>query len=98
MLQHHHSSSPGQTPSSVMSELQNTRAGWEHCVLGSGTPKNELPWCSSLLLRLAAAAGAERCSLFSTGAETLGAKKNARSYKKAGEQRDIHGELQSAAS
>lgn len=28
----------------------------------------------------------------------LRAKKNVRSYKKAGEQKDIHGELQSAAS
>lgn len=40
---------------------------------------------------LAAAAGAERCSVFSTGAAAPGAKKNARSYKKSGEQRHIHG-------
>lgn len=43
---------------------------------------------------LAAAAGAERCSVFSTGAAAPGAKKNARSYKKSGEQRHIHGQLQ----
>lgn len=64
---------------------------------GQRDPKTH-PWRSPLLPWLAADTGAERCSLFSTGAETFGAKKNARSYKKAGEQRDIHGELQSAAS
>lgn len=111
-LQHHRSSSPGRSSSSVESELQNTLAapmpsfeptlGHRHAgnvaFRAAGPRKMSCPgaapsqpgWLRTPVLRDAL------CSQWEQ--KRSGAKKNARSYKKAGEQRDIHGELQSDAS